>query len=153
MMSSQMWPTNPGRRVFYPIGTMSLQGGDAGADMLMRQLMGPRYARLNPPVMDMPLLISSLLARFKAARSAICDEIEKRLGSAEIQRACDTVDEYFLKSPAYWAEPHVWVSAPLGPMPSYPSDDEALDEALLGRKSETEFVGPPATPPPGLKEL
>ena len=78
---------------------MSLQGGDAGANLLMRKIFGPKYARLNPPVMDLPLLFASLMARFTPLRELIWNEIKRRVQSDDIQRACDLVEEAHGKRP------------------------------------------------------
>jgi patatin-like phospholipase len=146
MKTAQSWATNPGAGVFASPSTYSLQGGDAGGDHIMRKLMGPRYARLNPPVMGLPLLYAALLARFKPTRAMVWRGIQDRMKSAEVQRACDTVDKYFLKNPRFWADDDVWVSAPLGPLPS-DEDDEKLDEAIGNRAIESEMVSAPAVPP------
>jgi hypothetical protein len=103
-MRFPMSRTNPPRGNYYATATSSAFAGSfEDVNYMARALLGDRYYRLNPQVMQTPLAIPTLLARFPMARAMYTRQIEM---AAHSPHALLFVDEAasFLR--------HGWHSSP-----------------------------------------
>lgn len=95
-------PSNPYTKDFFPpIVQMLLEPSVEGAEFQAKQLLGPRFHRLNPKVLDFPIppvLPAIYLARYTVWRNYIIRQIRARAERPEVNDALhETLD--WLK---YW---------------------------------------------------
>lgn len=153
-------PSNLWRGSYYPPLAYMLQPANEAADNVMQELLGWKYCRLNPAIMEMPTIVACLLCFNPCSREWVIRTIRERMADRVTKNAIRLTLGY-LEDDTVWATNKIPLPMPLGPCQNselleglgltLSKLEEKLDEVLKRIYKEGDRVPPPDPPFSELK--